>query len=305
MRDLIRLATRKSPLALVQAERVKKLIEERLKNTKVKLVTASTSGDTVSTAKFKKSGGKGLFLKELEELIIEGKADMAVHSLKDVPAVIDGRFVLSTIDDRQEAADVMISKKYKNMADLPDGCVIGTSSPRRIAQLKNKNKNIKIKEIRGNIQTRIDQLSKKNLDAIILAAAGIERLSLQNTISEYLPKEEHVPAAGQGILCVQVLKNNKRMVRDLKMLATEDVEKCADEERDFVKQFDGDCFSPIAAHCYTENKKTILIGYISNNDGDKYIKSKIIEKSKEMRGIGKKLARVMMKQGAGKLLVKK
>ena len=302
MSNLIRIATRKSPLALVQANRVKELIEKRLKDTTVKLVTRSTSGDTVSKAKFKKSGGKGLFLKELEELLLDGDADIAVHSLKDVPVVVDKKFIITTVDLREEAGDVLISKQFNKITELPDKSVIGTSSPRRIAQIRNKYKNIQIKEIRGNVQTRIAELSNDKVDAVILAAAGVKRLSLSDKISQYLPKDDYVPAAGQGVLCIQTTKNNEYILKTLKGLVLDEVDRCASEERDFVRQFDGDCFSPIAAHCYIKNNKSTLIGYVSSTDGNRFIKTKIVENVNEMRGIGKKLAKIMIEQGAKKIL---
>ena len=302
MSNLIRIATRKSPLALVQANRVKELIEKRLKDTTVKLITRSTSGDTVSKAKFKKSGGKGLFLKELEELLLDGDADIAVHSLKDVPVVIDKKFIITTIDIREEAADVLISKQFNKITELPDKSIIGTSSPRRIAQIRNKYKNIEIEEIRGNVQTRLAALSNDKVDAVILAAAGLKRLSLSDKISQYLPKDDYVPAAGQGVLCIQAIKNKEYVLKTLKGLVVDEVDRCANEERGFVSQFDGDCFSPIAAHCYIKNNKSTLIGYVSSTDGNRFIKTKIVENVSEMRGIGKKLAKIMIKQGAKKIL---
>ena len=160
----------------------------------------------------------------------------------------------------------------------------------------------KIKEIRGNIQTRIAELSNDKVDAIILAAAGLKRLSLSDKISQYLPKDDYVPAAGQGVLCIQAIKNKECILKTLKGLVVDEVDRCASEERDFVSQFDGDCFSPIAAHCYIKNNESTLIGYVSSTDGNKFIKTKMVENVNEMRGIGKKLAKIMIEQGAKKIL---
>ena len=178
MKKIIRIATRKSPLALIQANIVKHLLEQTNDFNAVDLIPMSTSGDTATKEVFKARGGKGLFLKELEQSLLNEDADIAVHSLKDVPASLDRRFSLLTITERADPSDVLISKKFKSIDSLPNGALIGTSSPRRIALLKAASNNIKIKEIRGNIQTRIDKLKNEDLDGIILAAAGIHRLSI-------------------------------------------------------------------------------------------------------------------------------
>jgi porphobilinogen deaminase len=137
---------------------------------------------------------------------------------------------------------------------------------------------------------------------VILAAAGLKRLSLSDKISQYLPKDDYVPAAGQGVLCIQAIKNKEYVLKTLKGLVVDEVDRCASEERDFISQFDGDCFSPIAAHCYIKNNKSTLIGYVSSTDGNRFIKTKIVENVNEMRGIGKKLAKIMIEQGAKKIL---
>ena len=189
MKKFLRIATRKSPLALAQAKIVKEMLERANDFDAVSLIPMSTTGDIASTEVFKRQGGKGLFLKELEQALLKNSADIAVHSLKDVPAKLDKRFGLLTIDERADPSDVFVSEKFKSLSDLPSGSVLGTSSPRRIALLKASAKNIKIKEIRGNIQTRMNRLKTDGLDGVILAAAGILRMSLANRITERLSAE--------------------------------------------------------------------------------------------------------------------
>ncbi len=185
MTKYIKLATRKSPLALKQANTVKEYLIRNNAFEKIEIIPMRTTGDIVDSETFKKEGGKGLFLKELEKLLIESKADIAVHSMKDVPALIDSRFEVVSVMKREDPSDVFISKTYKSLNDIKYG-TIGSSSPRRQAMIKHKNKNINTLEIRGNIHTRIDKIGMNKIDGIILAKAGLKRMDMQHLITEDL-----------------------------------------------------------------------------------------------------------------------
>lgn len=301
MKKIIRIATRKSPLALIQANIVKHLLEQTNDFNAVDLIPMSTSGDTATKEVFKARGGKGLFLKELEQSLLNDDADIAVHSLKDVPASLDRRFSLLTITERADPSDVLISKKFKSIDSLPNGALIGTSSPRRIALLKAASNNIKIKEIRGNIQTRIDKLKNEDLDGIILAAAGIHRLSIDSDYSNKLPSDIFIPSAGQGVLCVEYLKKNKQLTNILTKHVDKETQACADAERSFINKIGGDCMSPIGVNANIIENNIMINAVVSDINGENYIKSKYIDKKNNAVLAGEKLAKIFIKQGARKL----
>lgn len=301
MKKIIRIATRKSPLALIQANIVKHLLEQTNDFNAVGLIPMSTSGDTATKEVFKARGGKGLFLKELEQSLLDDDADIAVHSLKDVPASLDKRFSLLTITERADPSDVLISKKFKSIDSLPNGALIGTSSPRRIALLKAASNNIKIKEIRGNIQTRIDKLKNEDLDGIILAAAGIHRLSIDSDYSNKLPSDIFIPSAGQGVLCVEYLKKNKQLTNILTKHVDKETQACADAERSFINKIGGDCMSPIGVNANIIENNIMINAIVSDINGENYIKSKYIDKKNNAVLAGEKLAKIFIKQGARKL----
>ncbi len=301
MKKIIRIATRKSPLALIQANIVKHLLEQTNDFNAVDLIPMSTSGDTATKEVFKARGGKGLFLKELEQSLLDDDADLAVHSLKDVPASLDKRFSLLTITERADPSDVLISKKFKSIDSLPNGALIGTSSPRRIALLKAASNNIKIKEIRGNIQTRIDKLKNEDLDGIILAAAGIHRLSIDSDYSNKLPSDIFIPSAGQGVLCVEYLKKNKQLTNILTKYVDKETQACADAERSFINKIGGDCMSPIGVNANIIENSIMINAVVSDINGENYIKSKYIDKKNNAVLAGEKLAKIFIKQGARKL----
>ena len=299
MKNLIRIATRKSPLALQQA----KLAESLLKNEgKIELIPMNSSGDTYTEKKFKDHGGKGLFLKELEESLLNKTADVAVHSLKDVPAVMSNKFEIATILSRENPLDVFVSNKYKTIKDLPKNALIGTSSPRRIAQIKNLYKDIGIVTIRGNIQTRMSKIKEGEIDGIILAAAGLHRMSLEGLIKEYLPLNIFTPSAGQGILCLQFLKKNDKIRKIINKYTLKEVEDCANIERQFIRKIGGNCMSPIGVNASIKNNKVNVTGFVSSIDGRRHIKSTVTNDITEAEGIGATFADVFIKQGAKKII---
>ena len=301
MNNIIRIATRNSPLALKQANMAKALLMPRVS---CEIIPMTSSGDTVSEKIFKEHGGKGLFLKELEESLLEKKCDIAIHSLKDVPAVLDDKFSIITVMQRENPTDVLISNKYKAMDDMPKNSIIGTSSPRRIAMLKDYSNQFKIVDIRGNIQTRLQIMDDEKMDAIILAAAGLHRMGLKNKINEYLPIDRFVPSAGQGILCVEYIKGNQKIETMLSKHVVESVQKCAEAERAFIERIGGDCMSPIGVHATIIKKQIKINAYVSSLDGLRHIKTEYETSLQSKNNPGKFLAEIFIRQGAKNLLSK-
>ena len=299
MNNIIRIATRNSPLALMQAKMVEAILK---KDVEVNIKPMTSSGDKVSNKVFKEHGGKGLFLKELEESLLNQETDIAVHSLKDVPAKISNKFDIITILNRENPSDALVSEKYKSVYDLPKNAIIGTSSPRRTSMLRNISNSFRIINLRGNIQTRLKKMREEKMDGIILAAAGLHRLSMKDKISQYIETDEFVPSAGQGILCIEYLKTNKLIKSILKKYKVEAVERCAKEERDFIKQIGGDCMSPIGIHASIKNKKIKIKGFVSSLSGERHIMSAYECGLNENIDVGKHLAKVFISQGAKKLL---
>ena len=301
MKNIIKLATRNSPLALKQADMVKRLMS---KSCEIMIVPMTSSGDTVSQKVFKQHGGKGLFLKELEESLLNKKCDIAVHSLKDVPAILNKKFKIISISEREDSADALVSENFNCIEELPKNAVIGTSSPRRISMLKKYSRDFKIVEIRGNIQTRLKKMKDENIDGIILAAAGLHRMGLKDKIKEYLPLENFIPSAGQGILCIEYLESNYEIEKILSKHAIKKVQACADIERNFIKALNGDCMSPIGVHARYKNDKIEVCAYVSDIDGQNNIRTKYEDASEEDVNAGEKLAQIFIQQGARKLLSK-
>lgn len=297
----IKLATRNSPLALKQANIVSDYLIENKVFDKVSLLPMTTAGDKVDSQTFKRNGGKGLFLKELENSLLSKDADIAIHSMKDVPAKLDSRFSVSTIMKREDPRDVFISEKYKRLADIESG-VIGSSSPRRQAMVKNKYCKIETREIRGNIQTRLKKLKDNQLDGIILARAGLERMNLSDLITESLNLNDFIPSPGQGILCLECLSTSENIIKKIKKIVDINTEICSVAERLFAENIDGDCLSPIGAHAVIKNNQLTLTGYVGSLDGKDYIKNKISGRKDDYIKLSNKLSDVFIKLGAKRML---
>jgi hydroxymethylbilane synthase len=267
----------------------------------IELVSMSTSGDTLDNETFKKEGGKGLFLKELESALLKGQADIAVHSMKDVPATLDARFKVSSIMKREDPRDAFISHKHKALSDIETG-VIGSSSPRRQAILKHINAGIKSIEIRGNIQTRLEKLKREKLDGIILAKSGLKRMGLEAIITESLNIDDFVPSPGQGILCLESLSKNDYVMKRIKKVVHADTEICGSTERIFASNMNGDCSSPIGAYAEIERNFLTLTGYVASIDGTKFIKNKVSGKKDNYKKLAEDLSQVFLKMGSKRLL---
>ena len=301
MTNNIKLATRKSPLALMQANMVKDFLIKNGVFNEIELISMSTSGDTLDNETFKKEGGKGLFLKELESALLKGQADIAVHSMKDVPATLDARFNVSSIMRREDPRDVFISNRHKTLYDIKTG-IIGSSSPRRQAILKHVNAGIKSIEIRGNIQTRLEKLKKEKLDGIILAKSGLKRMGLDAIITESLDVDDFVPSPVQGILCLESLSKNDYVMKRIKKVVHANTEICGSTERIFASNMNGDCSSPIGAYAEIEKDLLTLTGYVASIDGTKFIKNKVSGKKDNYKKLAEDLSQVFLKMGSKRLL---
>lgn len=301
MHENIKLATRKSPLALRQAHIVREFLLKNKVFSQIDIIPMSTSGDTVSTETFKKKGGKGLFLKELESALVNGKAQIAVHSMKDVPARIDKRFFVTSVMKREDPVDVFISRSHDSLKSISEGC-IGSSSPRRKAIIQNLSQKVNVIEMRGNINTRILKLENEGIDGIILAKAGLCRMNMDNLITEQLCPETFVPAPGQGILCIECLGKNKKLVDKITKVVDKNTEICALAERMFAAEMNGDCLSPIGAYADIKNGLMTLRGFVASTDGTKYIKNKVVGDKEEYRELSARLSKVFIKMGSKGLL---
>lgn len=280
-----RIATRKSLLAQVQTDIVIKLLNERF-HTVCSKVLIETLGDRILDVKLDKIGGKGLFVKDIEKAMLEGEADAAVHSMKDVPFELPEGFVLAAVPEREDSRDAFISADGTTLKGLPKGAKVGTSSNRRAAQLLVMRPDIEIVPIRGNVQTRIDKIKKENLHGVILAAAGLKRLGMEDLITEYIDIESMVPAIGQGALGIETAEASeaKELISELNSL---NEWMCTGAERSFMKRLNGDCHSTIGAYAELSAGYMHILGIFQY--GSRLIKKDIEGKAEEYISLGEKL----------------
>lgn len=246
--ETIRIATRKSALAMWQAEHVQALLQKQYPNRVVTLVPMSTRGDEVLDKKLSVIGGKGLFVKELEAAMLDGRADMAVHSLKDVPMVLPEGFRIAAVTVREDPRDAFVSSKCSTMSEMPAGAVVGTSSLRRELMLKREFPHLVVKSVRGNVGTRLGKLDAGEYDALVMASAGLKRLGFGNRIRALLPVEVSLPSPGQGALAIEVLAKNESMSGILAFLNNDEVRASTQAERAVSRALGGSCQVPLAAH---------------------------------------------------------
>ncbi len=318
MSNLIRIATRQSLLAQVQANKVKALLLASDPNLSVELVYFSTTGDEVLDRPLAEIGGKALFIKTLEEGLLQDKADIAVHSLKDVPSVLAEDFSLLAYLERENPADIFLSRDFSNFADLPLGASVGTSSPRRSAQLLNWRPDLKIKMLRGNVPTRIQKIMNAEFDAGILAYAGVKRLDLTSHIKQIFPLDFLMPSPGQGVIAVECLASQQKKFEFLREILNDfESEKVALAERSFAAALGGDCYSPIAALGEINAEGLMLKGVVFSADGSQKVSGEktlfrsgldlnlnlnLKSELKFYENCGALLAQELLSRGAGELL---
>jgi len=304
--DTLIIATRKSKLALWQSEFVKARLQEFYPDLKIKLQEFSTKGDKILDVPLAKIGGKGLFTKELEVAILEGNAHIAVHSLKDVPTKFEDGLVLACVTKRFDPRDAFLSFKYKSLEDLPKNAVVGTTSLRRRMELKLLRKDLVLKDLRGNINTRIAKLEAGEYDAIILAATGVQKLKLENEIKYFTPIDCSlmIPSMGQAVLAIESAQN--KQIQDLvSVLHDKDAHIESSIERDFVDTLEGGCQVPIGVKATILDKENIEVqALVGLPDGSEIIKSVETYKIKDYEKIGKNLADYFISKGAKELLLR-
>ncbi|GAB6078446.1 hydroxymethylbilane synthase [Hydrogenobaculum acidophilum] len=283
----LRLGTRKSKLALWQSEFVKSKLEGL--GLEVELVLITTTGDKILDVPLANIGGKGLFVKEIENALLEKEIDFAVHSLKDVPAIIPEGLVVDVFLEREDPRDAFISKTHKSLKDLPPDKKIGTSSIRRKVQLLQRKKDIIIEDLRGNVDTRLRKLEEGLYDAIILASAGLKRLGMTQVITEHL---DFIPAVGQGIIAIEYKASNKEVSNILKKINHEPTYICALAERSFLETVEGSCQIPMGAHATLTKEGIKIRGFIAKEDGQDY--RELTLEGKDPIKLGKELAKNLL-----------
>ncbi len=298
----LRIASRKSRLALLQAEEVKKNILKFYPNQKIKIITYQTSGDKIQNKPLFEIGGKGLFCKELELALQEKKVDLAVHSMKDVPGRLEEDFVIPVVLKRENPLDALISKNNTRLAALKANSRVGTSSPRRAAQLRNFRNDLQIISLRGNLETRLNKLKTGKIDAILLAVAGLKRLGLQNRISEVLPDSICLPAVAQGIIGIECLRENKALIEYLIPINHQPSYFQMLTERSFLATLQGDCNSPIAGYSQIKTGKLFLQGLVASLSGKKILKGQVQGSLEKPSQLGYKLANQLIQQNALSLI---
>ncbi len=297
------IATRKSKLALWQSEHVQQVLMGAHKGLHVELKEMLTKGDKILDTPLAKIGGKGLFTKELEESMLRGESHLAVHSLKDVPMEFPQGLKLAVITKREDVRDAMLSQKYATLDELPKGAIVGTTSLRRRMQLLENRPDLKIKNLRGNVNTRIRKLKDGEYDAIILASAGIKRLGLQNEVKYFTPIDTSVmtPASGQAALGIEIV-DNPEVEKLISVLNDENAIIETTIERDFVTVLEGGCQVPIGINAKVDGDKIDISCLIGLPDGTEVLREKTEIKRDDYRGIGKELAQKMIQRGAKELL---
>ena len=298
----LRVGTRGSNLALAQSHWVREKIEAKYPNVKVELVTIKTTGDKILDSPLSKIGGKGLFVKEIEDALLKNQIDVAVHSIKDVPAELPYGLCLSSFPEREDPRDALVSTGNKTLDKLPSGSKVGTSSLRRGAQLLNIRPDLRLVSLRGNVNTRLKKLESGDLQAIILATAGLRRLGFYDRITQVIPSEQILPAIGQGALGLEVRYNDKRTIDLLSFINHDATEIEVKAERALLKELKGGCQVPIAGFACVNDDNLRLQGLVAETDGTKVIRDEIAGERDQAEEIGVTLARRLLASGADSIL---
>lgn len=302
MRHKYIIGSRGSELALWQTKCVKATLEKHFPHIDLEIKIIKTTGDKMLDVALAKIGDKGLFTKQIENALLNGEIDLAVHSLKDLQTVQPSGLVIGAVSKREMPNDVLIAKKYRSIDDLPSGARVATGSLRRKSQLLHYRRDLEIIEIRGNVPTRIAKFNESNLDALILAYAGVHRLDLDACISQIIPFEIVLPAVGQGAMAVEIREDNARLKELLQILNDQETESCVTAERAFLRTLEGGCQVPIGANAILENDEIRLEGMVGNLDGSINWREKIVGAKKDAEDLGISLAQTLIGKGANRLL---
>jgi hydroxymethylbilane synthase len=300
--DLLRIATRKSPLALWQAEHVRQRLQAEHPGLQVELVTMSTQGDRVLDSPLAKIGGKGLFVKELEQALLDGRADIAVHSMKDVPAELPEGLGIGAILEREDPRDAFVSSQFASTGDLPQGARVGTSSLRRQCQLRAARPDLQILDLRGNVGTRLSKLDGGDYDAIVLACAGLKRLGMEERITCAIPPGEMLPAIAQGVVGIECRLEDVRVANLIRPLAHAETSLRTLAERSMNAALAGGCQAPVAGYSELRDGLIELRGLVGWPDGSEIIRAEISGPPEEAESMGRQLAEDLLARGARPIL---
>ncbi len=297
----IRIGSRGSKLAKWQAKFVENAIRKNLPGVDVEIHFIKTKGDKILDSPLSQIGGKGLFVKEIEEALLRGEIDLAVHSLKDVPAELPEGLLIAAYMEREDPRDVLISIDNISFEDIPKGGRVGSSSLRRCAQLKAIRPDLQFVPIRGNVETRLRKLKEEGLSCIILAAAGLKRLNLQNKVSYYFSENEVIPAVGQGCLAIE-MREDDPLREELSFLNHKETELAVMAERGFLQRLEGGCQVPLAAHAVLKEGQIYLTGFISDIEGRNLLKEDITGSYENAWALGEELAELLKAKGGDEIL---
>ncbi|MPS62598.1 MAG: hydroxymethylbilane synthase [Acinetobacter sp.] len=298
----LKIATRQSPLALWQAEHIRARLHELHPDLTVELVKFVTQGDKILDTPLAKIGGKGLFVKELEAALLDGRADLAVHSMKDVPMALPEGLTLAVICEREDPLDAFVSNHFENFADLPQGAKVGTSSLRRKSQILKQRPDLQIIDLRGNVGTRLSKLDDGQYDAIILASAGLKRLGLEERIRHCIEPSVSLPAVGQGALGLECRADDQDVLALIQPLLHTETDVCVRAERAFNAYLEGGCQVPIAGYATLQDGKIHIEGRVGSPDGQTLLRAELTDEAHNAQQLGENLARNLLEQGAGDLL---
>lgn len=296
------IASRESALAMWQAKHIQARLKALYPTCDVKILGMTTTGDQILDQPLANIGGKGLFIKELENALLDGSADLAVHSMKDVPMNMPEGFMLVATGERENPHDAFVSNDYDSLADLPHGSVVGTSSLRRQSQIQARFPHLKIESLRGNVQTRLRKLDEGQYAAIILAAAGLIRLALGDRIRSFISAEDSIPAVGQGALGIEIRSDRTDLIPVLTPLNHIDSEQCVAAERGFSRALAGSCTVPLGAYATKSGQTIRITGFVASVDGSKMLCETITGDASNAEPIGQALAAKLISLGADKIL---
>ncbi|TSA48486.1 MAG: hydroxymethylbilane synthase [Nitrosomonadales bacterium] len=296
------IASRESALALWQARHIQAQLQRLYPTVAVEILGMTTTGDQILDSPLARIGGKGLFVKELEQALADGSADLAVHSMKDVPMNLPEGFMLAATGEREDPRDAFVSGRYPNLEALPVGSIVGTSSLRRQSQLMARFPHLKIESLRGNLQTRLRKLDEGQYAAIILAAAGLKRLGLESRIAALIAPEQSIPAVGQGALGIEIRTDRADMLELLRPLDHHDTAHCVAAERAMSRALAGSCQVPLGAYARMENGQIHMQGFVASVDGREMVRDQVCGPTDDAEALGRQLAECLLEQGAGGIL---
>lgn len=296
------IASRESPLAMWQALHIQSRLQTIYPTTTVEILGMTTTGDQILDTPLAKVGGKGLFVKELETALADGRADLAVHSMKDVPMNLPEGFMLVATGEREDPRDAFVSNNFASLEDLPEGSIVGTSSLRRQSQLQARLPHLKIESLRGNLQTRLRKLDEGQYAAIILAAAGLIRLGLSERIRSVISPELSIPAVGQGALGIEICTNRTDLLSVLAPLNHADTQACVEAERAMSRALAGSCTVPLGAFAVCEADNIRIKGFVASVDGKQMLVETAVGNRNQADALGKALANQLLSKGADKIL---